>query len=328
MRIVLFAAVLVVLTGAMAQRLVFVSDRADALSLRQGELFLFDDGSELRLTSTPELAEFDPSPSPDGGLIAHAATSFLSGVSTFDDSWSWQYRVVDLSGRLREAWPLPGGDDSFRPAGGFAIAWLPDGRSFLAQGLDAAGNWEVHRFVLGARRTVRLAQGFGIVPSPDGSRFATSRNGIIYLVEVATGNEQVFAGGTPLGWTSDGLELLFEQNLALLRAPASDPEAVRFVGDSGPYLELRYRRDGGRYAYTTVHEGRSAVFFHDADHRYLGSFDVGGFVESFDWLDDERVVLELVLPTGARRIDVLGSDGVQLTLIDSAGDDGAPRVLP
>jgi len=280
-----------------AQRFVFTSDRFSPLTVSQYDLFLYDDGSELRLTHTPDLAEYDPSPSADGNFIAYAATTFIASVTSYDDSWQWSYHVIDDRGQEVANWKLTGLDNDFRPAGGFDITWLGDNRSFLAQTLDEEGNWEVRRYLIDAQDPELLAKGFGIELNPDGLRFATARGGTTFLIDILSGQETPLLECTPLAWTPDGRDLYLAQDKSLLRVPLADPEAKQLVSDSGPYLDFHWSPDHRQYAYTTSQDGTSAVFFHDADDTFLVSFELDGFAEDFDWLDDETLLLELARDT-------------------------------
>ncbi len=313
---------LVLLGGAWAQDLVFTSER-----LGTSDVFVRRDGVTFPLVFSDDLAEFDPSPSPDGSLVAYAATSFVVGVTSFEDDWTWEYRAVDLEGRERGRWSLPGGDNNFRPAGGFELAWLPDGRSFLAQGYTEDADWEVRRFFLDTERTVYLGSGFGILLSPDGSAFAITRNDQVFVISIADGLTLPLGRGRALGWTPDGAALLVERNFGLLLVPIEDVAAAEVIGDSGPYLELRWSPDGRHYAYTILIGADSAIFFHDGAHNFLGSFDLGGLAAGFDWLDGEQVALELVLDE-ERRIITVDVEGTLTTLVDGTGGDGGPRRIP
>jgi hypothetical protein len=316
-----------------AQRFVFSSDRirqemTSPLSEAQNDLYLFDAGSEIRLTSTPDQAEYDPSPSPDGQLIAYASTNFIAGATDFEASWAWRYQVIDLAGRELASWDLPGGENTFRPAGGFDIVWQAGSRSFLAQGYDSAGAWEILHFSLGEAGSVPLAKGFGIVQSNDGRFLVTMRDGAVYVIEIATGLESALGEGYPLGWTPDSSAVFLERNFALLLVPPASPDRHKVVGDSGPYLALDWSPGRSAYAYTIVHEdGTSAVFFHDQRNTFQGSFGVEGSVDSFDWLDDERLVFELAPSPEERLIGVIDRSGNVVVLVDSAGEDQTPRTL-
>lgn len=309
------------------QRVIFTSDRADPRAVRQNEIFVYDRGSELRLTDTPVWAEYDPVPSPDGAWIVTAATNFLYGFTSFDDEWSWRYVLVDENGRQHQSWSLEGSSGSFRPAGGYQIAWLPDGRSFLANAYDDTGDWRVVRYVLDSAQTIALGQGYETVLHPDGERFATSHNGIIYLVEIATGERTTLAGGRPLGWSADGSELIFEQGTTLFRARPEDPDRLRILGDAGPYVSLRNAPGGERYAVASIAGEASSIVFYDADHELAQSWLLAESVVALEWLDDAWLVIELVDPDG-RRLELLSIDGDRIPFVDSFADDASPRVLP
>ncbi|UCH27186.1 MAG: hypothetical protein JSV66_05970 [Trueperaceae bacterium] len=329
----LILVLLSLLGSASAQRFIFSSDRirqevASPLSEAQNDLYLFDAGSEIRLTSTPDLAEYDPSPSSDSQLVAYASTDFIAGVTDYEASWTWRYHVIDLNGRELASWDLPGAENTFRPAGGFDIFWLPDRSGFLAQGYDADGAWEIHRYFLDQTDSIPLTKGFGIVPSADGRFVVTMRAGESYLVEIETGLETSLGEGYPLGWAPDGGAVFLERNFALLLVPPTSPERTKLIGDTGPYLALAWNPTRSAYAYTTVHEdGSSAVYFHDRRNTFLGSYGVEGLADSFDWLDDERLVLEWLPSSEEHLIAVIDRSGNIAVLVDSAGSDQTPRML-
>ena len=165
------AALAALAPGGLAQRFAFVSTRVpDELAAAygrppQGEVFLYLDGSELRLTRTPHASEYDPTPSPGGRYVAFAALDHADEEAG-REAWGWWLGVVEaLTGREVARWELPGSVGLFRPAGGFQLGWLGQD-ALLAQGVGEDGGWEVYRFDLASLDVSRVGSGFGIAVAP------------------------------------------------------------------------------------------------------------------------------------------------------------------
>lgn len=281
------------LVCAHAQPLLFTATPHGTLDLLVG-----DEADERTLLRDDAYDLFDPSPSPDGALIAVAATEALAPPAVSRDGTRWSFRVIDRDGAERWSWTLPGSDGRFRPAGGYELVWLPDGRSLLAQGFRDDFVWEVRRYFVGATRSVALGEGFGILLAPDGERFAVTRDEGIAVVRIADGRERLLGSGRALGWTPDGAALVIERNFALLLLPLDAPGATELIGDSGPYIAMAWDPSRRRYAVTIPLGGESAIFFYDRESRYLASFELPGFAADLAWLDEERVAVELANDAG------------------------------
>lgn len=312
---------------AQAQHVLYVSDRYDSRGVQQNDVYRWEDGSELRVTDTPGWSEHDPEPAPDGGVFAVAATNFIDGITRLEDDWSWRYAIHRANGRLLDAWNVGGTAGTFRPAGGFQIAWLPDGRSFLGNAYDdAIGEWRVVRYVRGASSTVDLGHGFDIVLHPGGERFATSHHGVVDVVEIATGERRGVFHGRPLAWSPDGEELIFDQNGVLYRASPSEPTDRRILAEDGTWVGLRHAPSGG-YAAVGIERDTSSVVFFDAEQVRQRKLTLVTSVVDFDWLDDRWLVVEVVTSQG-RWLELVSADGEIAPFVDSHGDDGSPRTVP
>jgi hypothetical protein len=314
-------ALALLLCVAYAQPLLFTSDRNGTL-----DLFSLDGAAERTLRRDDAFDIFDPSRSPDGSLVAYAATEAIADPAASRDGTTWSYRLIDRDGAERWRWELPGSDGRFRPAGGFELIWLPDGRSLLAQGYGDDFVWQVRRYFVGAERSVLLGEGFGILLAPDGERFAVTRDEGIAVVTIADGRERLLGPGFALGWTPDGAALVIERNSALFVVPIDDPAATDFIGDSGPYIGMASAPDGGRYAVTIPLDGDSAIFFYDREHRFLGSFELPGFAADLAWLDGGRVAVELAHDAGWSIVTVDLAGRVS-SLVPESGGAGL-SVLP
>lgn len=324
---VLLALLLSAALTAQAQQVLFVSDRHDPRGVLQNDVYRWEGGSEDRVTETPGWAEFDPEPTPDGDRFVVAATNFIDGVTRFDDDWSWRYAVHREDGRLLDRWDIAGSEGTFRPAGGFQIAWLPDGDSFLGNAYDPGlRDWRVVRYVVGAERTIDLGYGFDIVLHPDGERFATSRHGVVEVVEIATGERRGVFTGRPLGWTKDGTELIFDQNGVLYRArPDGDPRDRRVLAEDGTWIGLRYAPRAG-YAVAGIGQDTSTLVFFDEEHVRERKLTVVTPIVDFDWLDETWLVVEYVT-SRERWLELVAVDGRIAPFVDSHGEDGSPRTV-
>lgn len=319
--------------AALAQHFAFVSTRVpDDLAGAYGrppqsEVFLYRDGSEIRLTSTPHASEYDPTPSPGGRYVAFAALDHADEEAGYG-AWGWQLAVVDTITRREVArWDLPGTVGSFRPAGGFQLAWLDQG-TLLAQGLADDGSWEVHAFDLASGSSRRVTSGFGVVVAPDGASFATSRFDGVVVHEVDSGRERnVFDGaGVPLTWWRGGLLVSSEDGLHLVDVATATSVRLKHL----PGLVLEAVADQGTewLAYVRLAEGggTTELVVVDADDvAYL--VREGDWVGEVTWLGPGLLVYEAVMGAGDVQVevsDLLGHGFV----VDSVGEDFTPRAVP
>ena len=317
---------------AAAQEFVFVSDRVlrsleriDGSFYSQSDLFLYRNGSEIRLTFTADAAEYDPIPSPDGQFIAYAVTDLVHPVDD-DADWQWRLEVIDLLLRRTQAsWKMPNSEGITRPAGGFAIAWLEDGRSFLAQVPGEGSQWEVHRFSIGQPESEMVARGFGVVTSPDGAYVATARNGITYAIDLAKGEEVVLAAGDPLGWNGNDT-LLIARTDAVTEVDVTSQRADLVADYFGQYYGLRWNPARDLYAYILEQNETWYVTIARADHQEVETYSFTSFVETLDWLSDEHLVLSLERD-GASALALLDLFGNDPIIVDSIGSDHSPRAL-
>src|SRR5690554_4382213 len=115
---------------AAAQEFIFVTGRMSALPsfaadgqlLSQNELFLYRDGSQIRLTFTPEVSEWDPRPSPSGRYLAYVVNQLVTDWEAVDVMLDgvWHLRIMDLETlEILQEWELPDTTSVWRPAGGF-----------------------------------------------------------------------------------------------------------------------------------------------------------------------------------------------------------------
>ncbi len=319
---------LLVLGSVKAQHFVFVSDRGlrsfeaaeDGLFYLQNDLFIYRDGSEVRLTRSLGESEYDPSPSLDASRIAYAVTP----VGNREDA-TWEYRVLELPlGRPLAAWPIPHSRGMTRPAGGFPIVWL-DEQSFLAQVPDSAWNWEIHRFSVGRPDSERIASGFGIHLSPDRTQLATEHNGLTRIVDLASGESRSLAAGEPLGWHDNERVFVARPDRLSLLDVAS--EALQDVFTYfGRYYGLRHSPSRAHYAYINEQGGTWYVSFVSSEHGELGEQSFANPVLALEWLNEERVVLTIEEMDGTK-LALLDFAGNAPYLINRNGHDFAARAL-
>lgn len=326
--------VVTLLTFAHAQEFVFVSDRVyrslqayDGYFWRQNDLFLYRNGSELRLTRTPELAEYDPTPTASGSRVAYAVkpTDEPPGSGHWD--FRWQYRVIETPlGREVARWDMPNAETLAltRPAGGFIIRWL-DEDTFFAQVPDAEWNWEVHQFSISTGEHQFVTRGYGIALSPDKRWLATERNGISYVLELSTGQEIALAAGEPLGWL-DAQHLFVARPDALYLVELETERETQLFNYYGLYYSFTVSPDAKHYAFTLHQDDSWYVFILDNAHHEVLSYSYPNHVEQPDWLDSERLVFGLMASDNSMIVllDVRGNDPI---LVDSQGFDYGARAL-
>lgn len=283
-------AVVALFSLAAAQEFFFSSDRIlNANFHRQFEIFLYRDGSELRITTTPDLDEYDPVASDDGGLVAYAAKE-RGGDFAQENGGVWIFEVVDpLLGRQLAHWEVPNSRGMSRPAGSFNLAWLADGRSLLGQVPSANGGWEIHRFTIGKAGSEVVTRGYGIVLSSDRQHLATERNGVVYVLELGTGRETALAAGIPLAWDDDG-HLFVAKTDELELVDTKTQTARRLHTFYGEYVDLAWSPNREHYAFSLFQDGQWFIILVARDHTIVEDYLIPGAIYSLDWLDDRTVI--------------------------------------
>lgn len=321
---------LLTLAAASAQRFVFVSTRAPEADFIaydrpwQSEVFAYRDGSEIRLTRTPHASEYDPAPSPSGGLVAFLALDHADEGAR--DSWGWNLAVVEaLTGREVATWRLPNTTGMTRPSGGFQPTWESE-MALLVQVPSAGGAWEVHRFAVGEAGSTVVTEGFGVALQPGGRLLATERSDGTNLVDLATGVERHLAAGTPLAWWGDHLFVAQEGSLALVDVSVGAP--LQLSTESGYFTELRVGSDRRLYAYIRLVDGGSSseLVVADENHRPVMRYEAEGWLSGLDWLADGRLVLAHEPLDGDVEILVLDLEGRGFA-VNSSGVDHSPRAF-
>lgn len=328
---------------APAQEFVFVSDRnlrndgrmIDGYFYTQPELYMYKDGSEIRLTRTPDRYEADPAPSPDGRLIAHAWRE-VADPPEEASTWQWHLAVIDtLLGKEQAGWTLPHSQDLTRPADGFRMEWLADGSGFLALVPRADGGWEVRRFDLGGAEGERVLvgaegervmTGYGPFLSPNQRYLAVERNGRPRVRALTGGEEAVLPPGTVLGWYDDE-HLFVAADGGLGLVGVSRGEWRRVVDYDGFYHGLSVSPDRQRYAFLLLQNQRWYVVFLDREHRYLTDFSIPGAAHGIDWIAPDKVLVNFETEEGDLAIASVDLEGNYPFLVDSFGHDYGGRAL-
>lgn len=331
---------LIVFSSAHAQSFVFLSDRlpragAERITgyAQQTDVFLYRDGSELRLTHTDDASEYDAVPSPSGTLLAYVRVDLspVADVPAAPAPLGWHIEVLDLvTLRIVDRWQIDGSTGMTRPAGGFQLRWLPDEQALLAQVPTAPDAWEVHRFDRGVPRSTRLTEGFGIVLDAAGSRFATEHDGVVYALDVTTGADEAtvpvaVAAGTPLGWA--GEEVLIALPEGMVRVSPTESGVVDVFAFPGDYGAVAWSPDGAHYAVVLQQDGYWFVIVANRDNGFVEDYQLPGPVEGLDWVADDTLVFAVEREATHFGIATLRLDGYDPVVVDSWADDFGPRVV-
>lgn len=329
-----FALLSLTLPHALAQRFAFVSTRVPDWypsthgRAPQSEVFLYRDGSELRLTHTSHASEYDPAPSPGARYVAFVAHDHSDEEGGWE-AWSWYLGVVEtLTGREVARWDLPGSVGMLRPAGGFQTAWA-GAEAVLAQVPAADGSWEVHRFDVATGEGRSVASGFGVALARGGGRLATTRDDGVHVVDLATGTDElVFAGAAgPLAWWRGGLLVANEAGLVLVDPATGAAEEVH--GPAGVVTEVRADPAGAAVAYVLLDpDAQSSEVVVIGDDGVASSvWYEPGWISGLDWLGDGLLAFAVDELTGDTRVQVTDLSG-QGFAVSSAGADHSPRGVP
>jgi Tol biopolymer transport system component len=212
----------------------------------QDELVLHDLESGDRRVISREAGELRwPSFSPDGTLLAYNSKVEGDGdVLVYDLQRETETNLTQ----------------SFEVYEG-APDWFPDGAS-LAINEKRGGQWDLVRITYpsGERQKLTDDKVVDIDPAvhPSGERVAFHRDGVIHVLELATGDlVPLVPGGTPR-WRADGAAVLFQANGDLWSVPYPDAgeTATRLTFHPWPYQRLegvwKFSVRGDRLVYSVV----------------------------------------------------------------------------
>lgn len=313
----LFAAA--VMSSATAQEFLFVSDRlpaepaygASGNALRQNELFLYRDGSEIRLTFTPDEAEWDPAPSPSGKYVAYVVNDTIIDYQAVEwpETWNWSVRLMELeTGLLLEEWPLPGTSGIERVAGGFSIAWYPDEQSLLVQALAPDLSGLVALLERGDPEPRILGRGFGVSLDPERGWFATSVDGHATVFDPISGHQYPLRAGQPLGWAGTDLVIGGPEMLSVYD-PVTAEQVILDEGTDYYYSQFTVSPDGLNYAWIRYSYGAGSVItVASSDLSERTSWQTPDYAAELRWLDDSSLLLTGIVD-GSLALSRVSADG-------------------
>lgn len=337
--ILLRAAMLLSLfTAANAQEFVFTSNRlaaetraADGSRLPQNELFLYRDGSELRLTVTPDEEEWDPAVSPSGRYLAYVVSHGVPDW-TMDapvPELSWSLRIMDLEdGFILEEWPLPDANGHTRPAGGFSIAWYPAEDALLLQHPGpGADNATITRFAVGNEKPEVLTRGRGAWLDLARGWILTTIDSYATAYDPLSGANHTLLQGEALGWHWSGAVVATPGRLLLI-----DPvTAARTILSAlpGDYQLFQQSPDGDRAAWVRNNFSIPAVFvgIAETDDWTISEYLLDDYVESIAWLDSETLVISHIDGEYFTISSLNLSEGDLLPLVATFSDSMGPARL-
>lgn len=313
-----------------AQSFVFVTDRVAPLNAdwnepeqRQTDIFLFEDGSEVALTHTNTLSEYDPTPSPDGRYLAYAESDFVY-PNDFESS-SWHYVVLDLVSKQEVArFDMPNAVKTFRPAGGFMITWKADSSGFFAQVSSSDYFWDIYEFSLLSMKARFVGSGFGIALNDVSDRLATTQDGFVKLIRLHNGAEWRIIAGEALAWLGLDLVVAQENSLFLIKQRGGGEELFDFLGF---YTAIAFDKTKSRYAFTLLQEDQWFVVLATAEHELIAKQSVDGLIDSLVWLEDSLLVAYLPNSEAQFVISELTLDGRFRPLVASQADNFFPKAI-
>jgi Tol biopolymer transport system component len=285
-----------------------------------------------------------PSPTPTpvpaltgsgGGVIAFTAISASNErISEID--------LVNADGSGLQSLPNSGGS-----ASGWAPAWSPDGRWIAYIVHQSDNNWPM--YIIGSdgnNRQQLLTGDLYHFPSwsPDGTQLACSRNGNLWIMDVAVeGNTITIADQRQLtfldrqdasvpSWSPDGRQIVFASMLGDARGTADyfDPNSAEIyivnadgtdlhkltddaVSDSAP----DWSPDGSQIVFASARDGDYEIYVMDADGRNIRPLtDDPASDGSPAWSPDGTQIVFASDRDGNNEIYVMnadGSDQVRLT---------------
>ncbi len=332
---------LFVLTGLLsftsfAQSFVFITDRVprsnadwNELDQRQTDIFLFEEGSQIAITQTDALAEYDPTPSPDGRYLAYAESNFVY-PNTFESS-SWQYVVMDLVSKQELArFEMPNAVKTFRPAGGFIITWKADSSGFFAQASSNDFSWDIYEFSLLESELIEpelsfVSSGFGIVLDDSGDRLATTQDGFVKLIRLDNGVERRIIAGEAFAWLGSDLLVAQENSLRLIKQSGGGQVLFDFFG---LYTAFALSEDKSHYAFALLQQDQWSVVVVGEEHVFSANLSIEGLIDSLTWSAGKLLLSYLPASASHFVIAELALDGSLKPIISSQADNFTPKAIP
>lgn len=298
---------LFILNISLAQRFVYVSSLSSDTPLL-GKLFIYDNGESKPLIDRLEADDgaYDPEPSPDGQKIAYLEKNGLG----------WSLVVIDLTGSEGD---VPGGQETFRPAGGFQPTWLDD-KTLLAQ-VPAGNGWDIFEF----RQDIspkRVTEGFGIFLNPAKTELLTNVSENVMRVGLKTRQSVAIGTGETWGWVGDDRAVILQNG---------DLYSVKTMGDEILLAEINLEflagfsrsPDGTKFALAEINDEGAFVQVHDGQGRLLRQA-VGLAVDTLEWLDNDTLLLSYQQDESKNYDTVIATlklDGTLTELVNSNGAD-------
>lgn len=258
--------ILLVASFTIAQDFVFVSSRiqidadlsqAEEWQTNQNEFFLYKDGFEVRLTSTNNLDEYDPSISPDGKLIAYVASSWVY-PNELENS-NWQLFVTDLRGRQIANFSLANSQSEMRPAGGYTISWLANSSGMFTNVINPDSyDWDVYYFDIATKDSKKVAEGFMPLLSPDNKLLATYLDGTVRIYNLDLDESWTISEGIALAWY-DNNSVAIDDDLSLKLVNVYDSQVIKELYSAQGVYEYFSINDTGEYIFALRQPSSSVV---------------------------------------------------------------------
>lgn len=333
---------LLLLGAVVAQEFVFSTDRLKAepaigvtgAQLLQNELFLYRDGSELRLTDTPTEGEWGPVPSPSGRYVAYVVQD---QVIDWDSEglvmdWDWHLRVLELeSGHVVGSWLLPETTGHMWPAGGFDIGWQQDEQVLYSQiggALDAGGG--IVRVELGSENEPELVtRGFGVHVDSSRGWLATSLHGSAAVYVPLSGETLTLATGSALGWADTRVVVADRGQLSLIDPVTAERTVID--DEDGTYIAFATEDGGYRHAWVRYQseQGMSVIVVADEQFQTMSTWLYADFVTSAGWLPGGTLLLNVMMGNHMAIMELDVAEGTEFVLVSSSiRDNRDARPLP
>jgi len=330
---------LALLSGAfgVAQEFVFVSNRLKAepevgpsgQALHQNELFLYRDGSQIRLTFTPEEDEWDPQPSPFGRFLAYVVNDKVTDWAAEDIQldWNWHLRILDLETLLvLEDWQLPDSTGTSRYAGGFDIAWTEDESTLFVQLPGGQDSGRIGMVEVGNPDVSVIGRGFGVALSRQGG-IATTADAFATYIEPVTLQPYPLVAGEGIGWVGTDMVIGGEDRLSLFD-PIAATETV--LSDfSGYYMYFVSTSDGSRHAWLRYDAGEEGTLITvvDAGFEMVTAWVYPDHVSRIEFMDEDTLLLTAMAGSNFIISAVRISTHLEHQLVSSLGFDNVSALM-
>ncbi len=332
--------VVLLLTTAAAQEFVFVTNRLRAepplgvtgAQLLQNELFLYSDGSELRLTDTPTESEWGPEPSPTGRYVAYLVQDTV--VDWDDDEmtmdWNWYVRVMDLNTReVTGEWLLPQSSGQMLPAGGLGIAWQADEEALFVQIAGLEGEGGIVHIEPGSTDSRLLTRGYGVHLDAERGWLATTLHDSATVYNPLSGETMTLAPGEARGWVGTQVVIGGMGQLSLFDPVTAEQTVID--AEEGYYVSFDSEPDGYRHAWARylLDTGETVVVVADEQFGSMATWLYPDILDSLRWLPGGSLLLNVLMGEHMTIMEVDMADGSEFVLVGSRFRDNTnARPLP